>query len=189
MKTDNTVKKDQNFNSQRGGIVALFAIAFVPLLLALGLVIDSVRIYSSSLEQEANAEQAATAALREIIKLRDIEGSNNPSLLTSASTIAKRVANLNTYLASKNAGSGGTEGTGAVVKFGRWDVGFRESTNVAEINSVSIILRSQLDNRLTSTFMKLVGIDLLRSSRKATVYFDDTRAYYDKKNPYILVKE
>jgi Flp pilus assembly protein TadG len=209
----NIVYTEYNY-SESGFIAIFFALSISVLLSLLAMIVDGSQIFSSKLEQEANAELAAIVALRTFIQSRD--GTPSKPFIESfqaAVREAETVAGQNYYAASNRTSpevipdslvsfSGGSSAPGSSgnVVFGRFtrDV----STNAitlsfpvdpslpavySSLNLVQLTLKTRDDAKLKLNFLKALKIYSTKTVSHAYAYYDDVSAS-NFKTPYFIVR-
>jgi Flp pilus assembly protein TadG len=187
----NDVSRSKKKN-ETGATLLLFMLSLIPLLSAGALAIDTIRVYSSVLEQEANAEHAATIAIRELVYQRDALRTLPDLAYQRAIAKAEFVAGLNSYLGSKSpdrqVDPGGLRSDeNGSIEFVRWNGStINQATSIYHVNAVRVILRSSETNPILGTFTSVLGIRSVSTSRQATVFMDGSRAWRGL-NPYTVL--
>jgi uncharacterized membrane protein len=170
--------------SESGTIMVLFAACLAPLIACFALMVDGGNIFTSKLQQEANAEYAAMAALEEFIFCREQDRITNFNTCAQRSiVVAEQTANLNLYLGSNHnnetmPANGLVNRTHGKLEFGLYINNFAPANAVGIVNSAKVELNNTAtnSNRLKSYFSHVLGIkgfDIISSGIAA---YNSTRA-------------
>ena len=189
----NKSNKKSFANEDQGVIFVLFCMALIPLIGVFALFFDGARVFTSKLQQEANAEYAAISALEEYTVKRDSGVYPLPEWFPKAIEKAEKSGGLNLYVASnrngKEVNSGGLfSGEDGEIKFGMWSGGFIETNDISKIDSVMVILKNRTGKEMISYFATVAGFKSFTSVSSAIAYYDQVRAQ-DHVNPFVLIKQ